>query len=129
MPYTFTATVYRLKRDATTGKKEVGSDGQDIREEELGQFTFRVPTVRDEMEIAAKRQQMCSQAGDPRFMMQDVYYDFFYRAEILATIPKMVTAQPEGWDWEEIYDNMTIVEIYEVYKAELEAFRKKKKLR
>lgn len=123
MDEVFSAVARMYQRDVDTGQPVKDADGNPIFEREIGTFVFRVPTVHDNLQMAVKRRAFLAPIGNPEAIAGDHY--LLLMSEAHATIPHMVKEAPAEWDWKKIYNDMTIVEIYNAYNEGLAALRKK----
>lgn len=123
MEDTFTCIVKLHERNQETAQPLLDEQGQPIVQREIGTFTFRVPTVHDNLQMAVKRRAFLAPITNPEAIANDPYIQLM--SEALAAIPLMVKQSPEGWDWQHVYNDWTMLEIYAAYNEGLADLRKK----
>lgn len=110
---TFTKTVSIPKRDSAGAV--ITDNGKPVVERELGVFTFRAPTFREQKDIAVRvDRDFCQFPSLDRIKLET-----FYRIMACAHFPYQVETAPDGFDW----DAMTLDEgraLYDAYTEGLE---------
>lgn len=110
VPTTFTREVFVHRRDAAENLV-LGPDGQPIPERSLGLFTFRRPTVWDEMQIGVRKAR--NRGGQP---LEALDLRTFVLAECFSVLPWQVEQAPDGWEWSKVYDMWELVAVYDAYR-------------
>lgn len=118
-PTTFTRSVTVPKRDATTGEIMRDADGKPIDGDvTLGEFTFRMPSLLDEVKIATRFAQMTG--GHPLDNMPVRSADI---AVMLSELPIVVTKAPKDWAWDDLEGDEDFYRIVAIWNAYQEGRR------
>jgi hypothetical protein len=96
-PTTFTKSISLPKRDPNTAAVILGPDGQPLIAAQLGSFTFKCPTLLDEVTISSRFAELTH--GQPREAMLPRALDI---ATLLAELPIVVAKAPDGWNWDNL---------------------------
>lgn len=110
---TFTKTVAIPKRntDGTLLTENGTPEGTPLVEREVGVFTFRVPTFREQTDIDVRTWKHFSQLN-----LQSIPTHVFTRVMACSCFPYQVEDSPKAWDWE----RMTLEEAEAIYAAYVE---------
>lgn len=109
----FTRTVTVPKRDATTGEILLDADKKPIDGELLGAFTFKRPTLREELMISTRLAEMCG--GQKLDTLPARAADL---GVMLAELPVVVTSAPTDWSWADLQgdpDFYKLVAVWDCY--------------
>lgn len=117
-PTTFTKSVTVPKRNNTTGEIVLDADGKPVTSESPGTFTFKRPTLREEVIISTRFVELT--AGQKLDNMNVRALDI---ATILAELPVVVTNAPDKWSWDELEGDEDFYRIVAVWNAYQEGRR------
>lgn len=96
-PTTFTKSVSLPKRDPNSATVILGPDSKPLIAAPLGSFTFKCPTLLDEVTISSRFAELTR--GQPREAMLPRALDI---AAMLAELPIVVTTTPDDWNWDNL---------------------------
>jgi hypothetical protein len=117
-PTTFTKSVTVPMRDGATGEVTLDADGKPVNGESLGTFTFKCPTLREEVTISTRFAELTG--GQKIDNMSVRALDI---ATILAELPIVVTTVPDKWVWADLQGNEDFYRIVAVWNAYQEGRR------
>ena len=108
----FTRTVTVPKRDATTGEIMRDADRQAHRRRTMGEFTFKRPTLREELRSprASPNLPLVKSSDSLSARALDI-------ATILAELPVVVTSAPDKWAWDDLEGDEDFYRIVAVWNA------------
>ena len=113
-PTTFTKSVSVPKRNDATGEVMLDAQGKPVEGELLGTFTFKRPTLLEEVSISTRFAELT--AGQKLDNMSARALDI---ATILAELPIVATTAPDNWTWNDLEgdeDFYRIVAVWNVYQ-------------
>jgi hypothetical protein len=113
-PTTFTRSVSVPKRDGATGEVMLDADKKPVVGESLGTFTFKCPTLREEIMISTRFAELTG--GQKIDNMSVRALDI---ATILAELPIVVSTVPDKWVWADLEgddDFYRLVAIWNAYQ-------------
>jgi hypothetical protein len=96
-PTTFTKFVNLPKRDPNTSAVISGPDGKPLIAAQLGSFTFKCPTLLDEVTISSRFAELTH--GQSQTALLPRALDI---ATMLAELPVVVTTAPSDWSWDNL---------------------------
>lgn len=111
-PTTFTRSISVPKRNDATGEVMLDADGKPVVGESLGSFTFKRPTLREEVMISTRFAELTG--GQKIDNMSVRALDI---ATILAELPIVVTTVPDKWVWADLEGDEDFYRIVAVWNA------------
>lgn len=110
-PTTFTKSITVPKRDAT-GEILLDADKKPIDGELLGEFTFKRPTLREELMISTRFAELTASQKPDSLSARALDI-----ATILAELPVVVTSAPDKWAWADLEGDSDFYRIVAVWNA------------
>lgn len=113
-PTTFTKSVSVPKRSDATGEIMRDVDGKPIDGALLGSFTFKRPTLREEVTISTRFAELTASQKLDNMSVRALDI-----ATILAELPVVVTSAPANWTWAELEgdeDFYRVVAVWDAYQ-------------
>ena len=112
-PTTFTKSVTVPKRDNATGEVMRDAEGKPVDSDEtLGEFTFKRPTLREELMISTRFAEL---AGGQK--LDNLGARAADLAVMLSELPIVVTKAPDNWAWNELAGDEDFYRIVAVWNA------------
>jgi hypothetical protein len=111
-PFAVKAIVYKTDADG----QRITEDSKPIVDHEVGDFMFRLPTVRDRIEIERRKAEMTG--GHQLSDAADIY------ADALSRLPVLCTSAPKNWVWDfPVGKEDDLMAIYAAFAEEAGRFR------